>query len=416
VKPRVSKDEDSAGASATAAGIDAATFDRLFPFHLAIDRRLRITRAGPVLRRVVPSLTIGAPLPEHFTVRRPAILLDFEALRRETETIFLLAAHAPADLVLKGQIVPMSGSKTGAEEELGFLGTPWITSLDALPRLGLTVSDFALHDAIADFLVLVQAQRAALDDAQRLARQLSEARDTALQASRVKSEFLANMSHELRTPLNAIIGFSEMLAGATLGPLPDVYQNYADYIRTSGVMLLDLINDLLDLSRIEAGQYELEESEIAIAPALEECLQLVRGDAERKRIALRIDPGPSDLVLRADLRAFKQIFLNLLSNAVKFTDDGGHVSVRATVGPDGTVFTVADSGIGVAPEKIPHLFEPFRQGHAGLSRKYGGTGLGLSICRSLVDLHGGRIGMDSQLGVGTTITVRLPPGRTMRGG
>jgi signal transduction histidine kinase len=409
VKPRVSKDEDSAGAFATAAGIDAATFDRLFPFHLAIDRRLRIARAGPVLRRVVPSLTIGAPLPEHFAVRRPAILLDFEALRRETETIFLLAAHALPDLVLKGQIVPM------AEDRLGFLGTPWITSLDALPRLGLTVSDFALHDAVADFLVLVQAQRAALDDAQRLARQLSEARDTALQASRVKSEFLANMSHELRTPLNAIIGFSEMLASSTLGPLPKVYQNYADYIRTSGVMLLDLINDLLDLSRIEAGQYELEEADIAIAPAFEECLQLVRGDAERKRIALRLDSGPTGLVLRVDLRAFKQIFLNLLSNAVKFTGEGGHVSVRAAAGPEGAVFTVADTGIGVAPDKIPHLFEPFRQGHAGLSRKYGGTGLGLSICRSLVDLHGGRIAIDSQLGAGTTVTVRLPPGRTIRG-
>jgi signal transduction histidine kinase len=409
VTPRVPNDDGGSGGAATAAGIDTATLGKLFPFYLALDRRLTITRTGPVLSRIVPSLRIGAPLADHFSVRRPAIRLDFEALRRETDTIFLLAAHAPADLVLKGQIVPMRG------DELGFFGTPWITSLDALSRLGLTVADFALHDAIADFLVLVQAQRTALDDAQRLATQLSEARDLALQASRVKSEFLANMSHELRTPLNAIIGFSEMLASESLGTLPEAYRSYADYIRRSGVLLLDLINDLLDLSRIEAGQYELDESEMRVAGALEECLQLVRGDAERKRIALTLDVGPPDLVLRVDVRAFKQVFLNLLSNAVKFTNPEGHVTVRVSVGPNGVHFTVADDGIGVAPEKIAQLFEPFRQGHAGLSRKYGGTGLGLSICRSLVELHGGRISMDSQVSVGTTVTVRIPPGRILRG-
>ncbi len=395
-------------AGATAGfGLDAAALDRLFPFHLVLDRALQIRQAGSVLRRILPALASRINFADYFAVRRPALALDFNSLSVAAPTIFLIEARARPELVLKGQIVP------GDESTLVFVGSPWITDLQALSRLGLTISDFAIHDSITDFLVHIQAQKTALDDAGQLARQLAEARDAALKASRVKSEVLANRSHELRTPLTAIIGLSEMLSAETLGPLPGHYRTYAQYIRTSGVMLLDLINDLLDLSRIEAGQYELEEVDAAVAPALAECLAIVTADAQRKNLHLSLDPGPPNLTVHVDLRAFKQVVLNLLSNAVTFTDSGS-VAVTARVDTGALVLTVTDSGLGIAPEIMPRLFEPFHQGHAGLSRKYGGSGLGLSICRNLVELHGGKITLTSKPRSGTTVTVRLPPGRVIQ--
>jgi signal transduction histidine kinase len=412
-KARVpSHDEPISRPSGPAAGLgfDAEALGRLFPFHLVLDRQLAIRSAGAVLQRVLPALAPPAAFSDHFTVRRPALALDFDTLAAHTRTIFLLAARAAPDLILKGEMIPLE-----AGAQLAFIGTPWITDLTALPRLRLTASDFPVHDSVSDFLVLIQAQKTALEDARRLAEQLGEARDAALKASRVKSEFLANMSHELRTPLNAIIGFSEMLSTQTLGPLPEQYHSYADYIRSSGVMLLELINDLLDLSRIEAGQYTLEESDVAVGPTVTECLAVVTTDAQRKGLKLSLEPGPRDLRLRADQRAIKQIVLNLLSNAVKFTERGG-ISVHVEPNRLGLDLRVVDTGIGIDPIIIPCLFEPFRQGHVGLSRKYGGSGLGLSICRNLVELHGGTIALASEPGKGTTATVHLPPGRIIAGG
>jgi signal transduction histidine kinase len=408
--PRVTADDPTLpGRTGAAAGfgLDAAALNRLFPFHIVLDQALQVRQAGFVLRRVLPALASRVNFTDHFAVRRPALALDFDSLAIAAPTIFLIEARARPELVLKGQIVP------GDESTLVFVGSPWVTDLQTLTRLGLTISDFAIHDSITDFLVHIQAQKTALEDASHLARQLAEARDAALKASRVKSEFLANMSHELRTPLNAIIGFSEMLSAETLGALPQHYRTYAQYIRTSGVMLLDLINDLLDLSRIEAGQYELEEVDAAVAPALAECLAIVTADAQRKGLLLSLDPGPPDLTVHVDLRAFKQVVLNLLSNAVKFTDSGS-VSISAKVDAGALVLTVIDTGIGIEPEILPRLFEPFHQGHAGLSRKYGGSGLGLSICRNLVELHGGQITLTSKPKAGTTVTVRLPPGRVIQ--
>ena len=388
-------------------GLDAAALDRLFPFHIVLDRAFQVRQAGSVLRRILPALASRVNFTDYFAVRRPALALDFDSLAGAAPTIFLIEARARPELVLKGQIVP------GDASTLVFVGSPWVTDLQTLTRLGLTISDFAIHDSIADFLVHIQAQKTVLEDAGQLARQLGEARDAALKASRVKSEFLANMSHELRTPLNAIIGYSEMLSAETLGPLPTHYQTYAQYIRTSGVMLLDLINDLLDLSRIEAGQYKLEEGDADVAPALAECLAIVTASAQRKGLKLSLDPGPAGLSIHVDLRAFKQVVLNLLSNAVKFTDSGS-VTLTAALDAGAMVLTVTDTGIGIAPEILPRLFEPFHQGHAGLSRKYGGSGLGLSICRNLVELHGGRISLASKPKAGTTVTVRLPPGRVIQ--
>jgi signal transduction histidine kinase len=387
--------------------LDAAALDRVFPFHLALDRAVRVSRAGPVLRRLVPALAPGDAFAQHFALRRPGIAAEFDALAQHEEAIFLIAAqHRPA-LVLRGQMIALA-----AQDLVLFLGSPLLTHLDAMVELGLTVRDFALHDPAADFLIMLQTQRRALEEAQNLSVELREARDAAMQASLAKSEFLANMSHELRTPLNAIIGFSELMSKQLLGPFPQNYRSYLEDVHASGVHLLDLINDLLDISRIEAGRYELEERPVALAELIAECLRLIAPAAEKKALTLDVAGSEEMPTVRADPRALKQILLNVLSNGVKFNRESGRLEVLVRRADEGDIeFVVADTGIGIAPEVVPQLFRPFRQANSTIARRYGGTGLGLSICKSLIEMHGGSATLTSEVGVGTIVTLRLPANR-----
>ena len=233
-------------------------------------------------------------------------------------------------------------------------------------------------------------------------------------ANRAKTEFLANMSHELRTPLNAIIGFSEMIAAETAGPATDTKsQDYARDINDSGQHLLQLINDILDLTKIEAGRLDLKNELVDLALVVESCLSMVRGRAERGGLTIERQLPETACTLLADERKLKQIILNLLSNAVKFTPEGGSVTISAILSPEtGCEIRVADTGIGMAPDDIPKALSPFTQVDGGISREYEGTGLGLSITQALVELHGGVLGIDSDAGAGTTVTVSLPPERT----
>jgi signal transduction histidine kinase len=255
------------------------------------------------------------------------------------------------------------------------------------------------------------------DITQRLAAEaeLREAKEAAEASDRTKSEFLANISHELRTPLNAIIGFSEVIGEALLGPVGTPrYIEYARDIRDSGVHLLSIINDLLDISKIEAGRFELHEEEASPHELMDASLRLVRERAEKG--GLRCEASvPADLPqLAVDPRAMKQVLLNLLSNAVKFTAPGG--SVRATAHLDatgGVVFQVTDSGIGIKPEDIPRALAPFTQIDSQFTRRHEGTGLGLPLAKKLVELHGGRLDLTSVPGKGTTVTVRLPAVRVI---
>ena len=241
---------------------------------------------------------------------------------------------------------------------------------------------------------------------------LRDARDEAYRASRAKSAFIANMSHELRTPLNAVLGFSEIIRDQLLGPIGE--QKYADYasdIYEGGRLLLDMINALLDLSKIEAGQFELADEPVEVMREAAHALRLVGMRAERAGVSTEL-AVPADLPLvRADPRAVKQMFLNLLSNAVKFTPRGGHVSVSAEVHDGRMAVSVADSGIGIAPEDLEVALTPFGQVHRVARDGSVGTGLGLPLVKSLIEQHDGRLVIDSEVGVGTRVTLWFPRDR-----
>ena len=227
-------------------------------------------------------------------------------------------------------------------------------------------------------------------------------------ASRHKSEFLANMSHELRTPLNAVIGFSEVLLEKMFGDLNEKQEEYLQDILTSGQHLLSLINDILDLSKVEAGRMELELDAFSLAETLENGLTMIRERASRHGIALSLDLDPDIGLVEADERKVKQVVFNLLSNAVKFTPDGGQVKVLARLAGEEVQVAVQDTGIGVAAADQEHIFEEFRQVGQEAAAKSEGTGLGLTLSRKFVELHGGRIWVESRVGAGSTFTFSLP--------
>jgi PAS domain S-box-containing protein len=245
--------------------------------------------------------------------------------------------------------------------------------------------------------------------------ELMTAKRTAEIANRTKTQFLANMSHELRTPLNAVIGFSQLIRDEAFGPIQERYVSYADDINSSGKLLLALINDILDMSRIEAGQQKLMEEVISIDSAINDCVRMVGSKAADGGVRLIVEnKGPLPAV-RADERALKQVLLNLLSNAVKFTPQGGAVSVAAEMTGNGALdIGISDSGIGIAEEVIKDLFLPFRQADASISRRFGGSGLGLAISKKLMELHGGQISIDSHPGRGTRVTLHLPAERIVK--
>ncbi|MEX0840784.1 MAG: ATP-binding protein, partial [Xanthobacteraceae bacterium] len=241
-----------------------------------------------------------------------------------------------------------------------------------------------------------------------LAEKYGEEKTRAEEANQAKSKFLANMSHELRTPLNAIIGFSEIMESGMFGSLgADKYHEYCRDIRVSGQYLLEVINDILDMSKIEAGRMRLDFEDIELEDLLDEAMRVVSGRAEDRHVALSAKIAPA-VHLQADRRALKQIFLNLLSNAVKFTPEGGRVTVRGRQSARATTIAIKDTGIGIAKEALQKLGRPFEQVESQMTKSHQGSGLGLAIAKSLAELHGGKMRIRSALGVGTLVVVRLP--------
>jgi len=244
--------------------------------------------------------------------------------------------------------------------------------------------------------------------------ELLRARAEADAASRAKSEFLANMSHELRTPLNAIIGFAEVIQQETFGPAGPRYREYASDIHGSGRHLLQVINDILDLTKVEAGQMLLHEVRLDPALVMQGCVRLIKPRAAKSNVRIYTAFDPHLPVLLADEARVRQIGLNLLSNAVKFTRAGGRVSISTGLdGRGGIAIAVTDTGIGMTADEIAIALEPFRQVTSSLSRTNEGTGLGLPLTKTLVELHGGRLDIASAPGRGTTVTVTFPPARSL---
>ena len=311
------------------------------------------------------------------------------------------------------------GDDANAREML-LLSDNWIrlvdrrTASDGLITVGLDISNLKRQEAGLSRSerrlrsMVVELERAQ-GQAQELAEKYSEQKARAERASQTKGAFLANMSHELRTPLNHINGFSEMMAGEIYGPLGDPrYKEYADAIHQSGQHLHDMINDILDMSKIEAGKMQLAPRMIDATDAVDAAVRLIRRRAADRQVSLVFDPDDDLPDINGDHRAIKQMTLNLLANAIKFTDPGGEVKVTITVEREWVVIRVADTGVGIAPEDLPRLGQPFEQAKTQEGRNTHGTGLGLALTKSFAEMHGGYLTIESELGKGTTVSIFLP--------
>ena len=324
-----------------------------------------------------------------------------------------MAAYGTA--VLLGAVPSWNVSFLGESRDITGLGLS-LPALIAVLFLERLIREERVERKIA-VQKRVEAQLRALNEAALAARAEAEAaRERAELSDRAKSEFLANMSHELRTPLNAIIGFSDLMQIELHGPLGDArYREYVDDIHVSGKHLLQIISDILDLSKIEAGMAELNEGEVDLSATIGEVVRIIMPRAKAAEVRVQAFPPAPPLRLRGDELRLKQVLINLVSNSVKFTPGGGFVTLAVQVLEDGRLeITVTDSGIGMEAEDLPRVMEPFVQVDSAFARKRPGTGLGLPLCKRMIELHGGSLTLTSKPGAGTTATIILPKWRVGR--
>lgn len=380
-------------------------FAALFPFHISFDSDLRIVSTGPSMARLCPEAVPGSLLTSAFDIERPVITPDFETIRLSSDRLFLLKMKQPA-ITARGQMVhlPQSGV-------IVFVNSPWFTDSSSLRAAGLGFEDFPLHNPIVDMLQVVQSQKAAVAELRELAgrlelgrKELLRAREAAVAASEAKTDFLANMSHEIRTPLNSIVGMSELLG---LSSLTVEQREYQETIAASSESLLQLINDFLDVSRIEAGQLEIERVAFDPAEVCRNVERMFRSRARERGIRFEcvIDSGSIPQV-EGDPSRIRQVLVNLVGNALKFTDTGSiRLSLRSTCPhpgqPVGLEFEVADTGVGIDTADIERIFGKFMQAESPHAKRHGGAGLGLSISRSLAERMGGQLEARSAPGAGS---------------
>jgi two-component system, cell cycle sensor histidine kinase DivJ len=377
-------------AATTALGLSAALI--MLQRHVLEEERAR-NQADARLQRVLATqphalaaIYPGGRIASAWGLRPPGVECDLAANRQIAD----VAAEGDRARIQEALREAMEAGRA----EVGFVpvNAPDAWLVLSLRRTGSSGLVGALRDATAD---------------RDRERELEAAREAAEARSAGKSRFLAGMSHELRTPLNAIMGFSDIMRQRLFGPMPDRYGEYADLIHDSGAHLLDLINDILDMSKIEAERFELNRERFDAREAVSGVLRLMRGQADRAGVQLRGELPKEPLLVDADRRALKQIVLNLVSNAVKFTPQGGGVSVIARAAGQDLQIVVADTGAGIAPEDLQRIGRPFEQA-GDPEKKAAGTGLGLSLVRAFAELHGGDMTLESRLGEGTVVRVRLP--------
>jgi signal transduction histidine kinase len=351
------------------------------------------------------------------------------ATAADGETALKLCIENPPDLVIADVLMPgMDGFQLCQElrrrPETGYIPILVATGLDDVPSIvkafDVGATDFInkpIKWIILGYRVqyMLRTSRVAQELRENQVRLLS-AKEAAESANRAKNEFLANMSHELRTPLNAVIGFSDVMHRQMLGPMPDRYLEYSKMIGQSGTHLLKIINSILDLAKADVSRLTLDEQEIEIADVVGFCEEMVRAMAERADVAFVIDIDEALPHVFADPTKLQQILINLLSNAIKFTPPLGTVTLMIGLDAEGDLlFRIKDTGIGIAADKIEVALAPFGQVDSCLSRKYDGVGLGLPLTKILVELHGGRLDIESEVETGTVVTVRIPRER-MRAG
>ena len=399
--------------------IDREQFSKLFPFHFLVDANMRVLQTGAVLARMCPQFRVGQELNDHFSLfdlsSDRAKRITPELISRRKNGIFIFKS-ASSDLSLRLQAMILRDP-----ERYLFLGSPWVRALKEMRLLQLVLNDFALHDSTVDLLQITQTNDIAQKDLKiqnKNLEQLVDNRTAELllansELSRVmrsKDDFLSAMSHELRTPLNAVLGLSESLAEGVYGDMNAKQVQSINTIAESGHHLLSLINDLLDLAKIGAGKMELELNNANVEDVCQASLRFILEQAQKKNLKITLAMDNKSVMLVVDERRLKQILVNLLSNAVKFTPDGGSVTLetKCDLESESLMFSVRDTGIGIATEDLKRLFSPFTQLDSKLSRLYAGTGLGLTLVLKLVELHGGSVAVESEIGKGSCFTVRIP--------
>ena len=381
-------------------------FGELIPFHIVVDAHLAIVQAGKSLLKAMGDNMLGQPFEALFEISRPANRsFTPESLRESLNTLFVVR-NKEFSFQLKGQWVAVEGDAN----KFCFVCMPLIYDLSTFTSRGLGLHDLALHDATIELTTLVKTTEMALADAKKHAERLAEQsvrlrqeRAAAEAASAAKSTFLATVSHEIRTPMNGILGMAGLLSET---PLNDVQRDHLNIIQMSGATLLELLNDILDLSKIEAGKLELIETDFSVVTLIEEIEQVwtPRFVDHGLNVVWNIDPALPQKA-SGDPGRIRQILFNYLSNALKFTESGG-VEVTVTVScedVDGLDlrFAVKDSGIGIPPDRANELFKSFSQLDSSATRKYGGTGLGLAISKQLANMMGGDVGVESAPGTGS---------------
>src|ERR1700730_16031993 len=370
-------------------------------FTQVVTRAVELIRAGRVAEGRELQLKEAGPLADKLE-RVTNQLVN----RAEADMVSSIEAGESAYRTSRWIVVGFSVGSIGLALLLGY-AISW-SLIEPVKRMDASLREIASGDFSQQVEVVNRDELGALAaNLNRMTGELGRLYAQLEAANRHKSEFLANMSHELRTPLNAVIGFSEILLQRMFGPMNEKQEEYLRDIRESGAHLLSLINDILDLSKIEAGRMELEVKDFDLPQAVSDAMILVRERAMRRELALDVAIDAGVATVRADERKIKQVLLNLLSNAIKFTPEGGRIEVRAASTDRMVEVSVTDTGVGIAPEDQETVFEEFRQVGTA-DKKAEGTGLGLALSRKFIELHGGKIWVNSELGSGSTFTFTLP--------
>jgi PAS domain S-box-containing protein len=381
---------------------------------LSFLQRLAMRRRSALMKMIVENsfdaiITISETGEIRTANRAAEAMFGYRADDMVGRNAAMLLAGIPSNAPIEGCMSPEAAAAHEAIQEAGTRQVVAIDRQGARKSLDLAISRMQLDRE--NLMILVARDVTRRVEAEQA---LLQAKQVAEHTSRSKTEFLHNMSHELRTPLNAIIGFSEVMQRETFGPIGGQYVGYAKDIHESGRHLLSVINDILDVAKIESGRFDLAEEHVAIADIIGSTIRLVRDRAARTGVTL-LAPVAEDLpTVRGDGRVLKQVLLNLLDNATKFTATGGHVMVTALTTAAGSIdITVTDSGIGIPADRLESVMQPFGQVDSSLSRKYGGTGLGLPLAKRFMEMHGGSLTLLSEFGIGTTVIARLPPDRVI---